>query len=61
MKNRPIVCDERICIRLPKKLVELVSRECQKNDETLSVFVRSALVDVLSQAEIDRALVKASR
>ena len=58
---RPITCDARVCIRLPKKLVELVSRECKRNDETLSVFVRSALVDVISQAEIDRAMVKVSR
>jgi len=53
--KRPNVCDTRICIRLPRKLVEVINKECHHNDTTLSVFVRQSLVDALSQIELDKA------
>ena len=55
MKKRPNVCDSRICIRLPRTLVDIINKECHQHDTTLSVFVRQSLVDALSQIELDKA------
>ena len=46
--QRPITCDARICIRLPRTLVETVKQQCHQTETPLSVFVRSALVETLS-------------
>lgn len=56
MKTRPIVCDERICIRLPRKLVETIRKECDQTETTVSIFTREALVELLSQRAIDTAV-----
>ena len=53
MKKRPNVCDTRICIRLPWKLVETINKECDKTNTNLSVFTREALVELLSQRAIE--------
>jgi hypothetical protein len=55
MKKRPNVCDSRICIRLPRTLVNIINTECDKHDTNLSVFVRQSLVETLSQIELDKA------
>lgn len=54
MKTRPKVCDERICIRLPKALVEHINKETDKSGTSLSVFVREALVESLSSIVLSR-------
>ena len=54
MKTRPKVCDERICIRLPKTLVEHINKETDKTGVSLSVFVREALVESLSSIVLSR-------
>lgn len=48
MKTRPYVFDERICIRLPRTLVETINKECDKTETQLSAYVRSVLVNALS-------------
>ena len=53
--QRPITCDARICIRLPRTLVETIKKQCHQHDTTLSVFVRQSLVETLSQIELDKA------
>ena len=54
MKKRPNVCDTRICIRLPRKLVETINKETDKTGVSLSVFVREALVESLSSIVLSR-------
>jgi predicted DNA binding CopG/RHH family protein len=49
MKQRPRVCDERICVRLPNALVATINKECNKNGSNLSTFVRESLVESLSR------------
>ncbi len=47
-KQRSKVCDERICVRLPKALVTNIRKETDKENISLSLFVRSALVEMLT-------------
>ena len=54
MKTRPKLCDARVCVRLPRKLVEVINKECGKNGSKLSTFVREALVESLSSIELSR-------
>ena len=54
MKTRPKVCDARVCVRLPRKLVEVINKETDKTGVSLSVFVREALVESLSSIVLSR-------
>jgi hypothetical protein len=56
MKTRRIICDERICIRLPKRLADTIHKECVRSHTNLSELVRESLVDLLSQRAIDEAV-----
>jgi hypothetical protein len=47
--QRQTICDERICVRLPRTLVETISKECDRTDTTLSSLTRTALVEFLSR------------
>ena len=52
MTTNPQILHDRICIRVPKPLLETLARECERTDRTTSDIVRQSLVEHLSPRKV---------
>ena len=54
MTPTPYALTDRICIRVPRPLLEILARECHRSARTTSDIVRQSLVEHLSPREPTR-------